>query len=297
MKVRLLVISVLAAALVVLPGGALGSSSHVTVNSQSFPDSVGEDANAPDITGVDVGNTDAGLVTFHIKISNRPTMTTDMAVAIWMDTDGNSATGDPNAAGADYFIELDPGVVGLLKWNGTTYDNAPSQTSLVFAYDATGATISVSAADLGGAKTLKFAVAAISGITTDANGNADFTNIHVDLAPDSGHGLYAYTVITKLTLTATGFTTAPKPAKHGKRFTATLAASESDTSGPVATGTVTCVATVKGVRIAATHSLANGVASCSWKLPLTSKGRTLFGKISITVQGTTLSKSFSAKIS
>ena len=296
MKVRLLVISVLAAVLVVLPGGALGSSSHATVNSQSFPDSVGEDANAPDITGVDVANTDAGLITFHIKISNRPAMTTDMAVAIWMDTDGNSATGDPNAAGADYFIELDPGVVGLLKWNGTTYDNAPSQTSLIFAYDATGATISVSAADLGGAKTLKFAVAAISGITTDANGNADFTNIHVDLAPDSGHGLFAYTVITKLTLTATGFTTAPKPAKHGKRFAATLAASESDTSGPVTSGTVTCVATIKGVRIAATHSLANGVASCSWKLPLTSKGKTLFGKVSITVQGTTLSKSFSARI-
>ena len=296
MKVRLLVISVLAAALVVLPSGALGSSSHVAVNSQSFPDSVGEDANAPDISGVDVANTDAGLITFHIKISNRPAMTPDMAVLIWLDTDANSATGDPDFAGSDYVIELDPGAVGLFKWSGTTYDAASSQTSLIFAYDATGATISVSAADLGGAKALNFVTAAISGITIDASGNADFTNAHIDFAPDSGHGLYAYTVITKLTLTATGFTTAPKPAKHGKRFTATLAASESDTSGPVTSGTVTCVATIKGVRIAATHSLANGVASCSWKLPLTSKGRTFYGKISITVQGTTLSKSFSAKI-
>jgi len=60
-KARLLVISLAAAALVALPSGALGSASHIATNSQSFADSTGEDANAPDITGIDVGNDDAGL--------------------------------------------------------------------------------------------------------------------------------------------------------------------------------------------------------------------------------------------
>src|SRR5262249_43428178 len=152
---------------------------------------------------------------------------------------------------------------------------AQSQSSVAYKYDATGATMEVSAADLGGAKKVNFVVAAVSGIITDANGEADFTNAHADFAPNSGKGLFAYTVITKLTLTASGFTTFPKSSTHGKRFTAILAASENDTSGLVRTGTVTCVATIAGVPITATHSLANGVASCSWNLPPSSKGKTL----------------------
>jgi hypothetical protein len=220
-----------------------------------------------------------------------------MVLLLWMDTDSNPATGDPNLLGADWVIELDPGAVGLFKWTGTTYDPAQSQTSVTYAYDASGATIHVSSADLGGAKKVNFVLEAVSGLTTDANGDPDFTNAHADVAPDPGHGLYSYTVISKLTLKQTAFTTSPKPAKAGARFTASLAATRNDTGGPVTAGTVTCSATVKGVAVPATHSLANGVASCFWKLPKTAKGKTLLGKISITVQGTTLTKSFSAKVS
>jgi hypothetical protein len=295
-KARLLVISLAAAALVALPSGALGSASHIATNSQSFADSTGEDANAPDITGIDVGNDDAGLITFHIKISNRPALTSDMVLLMWMDTDGNLSTGDPDFGGADYSIELDPGAVGLFKWNGTTYDPAQSQTSVTYNYDATGATITVSGADLGGARVVNFVVAAVSGLVIDSSGNPDFTNAHIDFAPDSGHGLYKYNVIAKLTLTATAFTTAPKPAKAGKKLTASVAVNESDTNGPVTSATVACVGTIKGVRIPATHTLTSGIASCSWKLPAKAKGKTFLGKITVTVRGTALTKSFSARI-
>ena len=296
MKARLLVISLLAGALVALPGAALGSATRAATNSQSFPDSIGEDANAPDITGIDVSNDDAGLITFHVKISNRASLTPDMAILMWMDTDNNPATGDPQSDGAEYFLALDSSGVGLLKWNGTTYDTAQSQASVTYHYDTTGATVTASAADLGGAKSVNFSTVAISGLAVDASGNIDFTNAHVDSAPDAGHGVYSYKVVTKLTLKQTAFTSAPGSAWAGARFSASLAATESDTSGPVAAGTVACSGTIRGVRIAATHTLANGVASCSWKLPKTSKGKTLVGRISITVQGTTLTKSFSATI-
>jgi hypothetical protein len=290
-------IALLGAALVALPSAALGSASHAAANSQSFPDSTGEDANAPDITSVDVSNTDAGLITFHVAISNRPTFTSDMILLVFLDTDKNAATGDPQSLGSHYAIELDPGAVGLFKWDGTTFSAAPSQASVTFGYDATGATIRVGAADLGGTKAINFGITALSGITVDASGNPDFTNSHVDLAPDAGHGFFSYAVLTKLTLKQTAFLTSPKPAKAGARFTASLAATESDTAGPVTKGTVTCSATVKGTRIAATHSLANGVASCFWKLPKSAKGKTLVGRVTLTVQGTTLTKSFTAKIS
>jgi hypothetical protein len=296
-KARLLVIALLGAGLVAVPTAALGSASHVASNSQSFPDSTGEDANAPDVTGIDVSNDDAGLMSFHINVPNRPAFTADMVFLLWVDTDSNAATGDPDLLGTDYVIELDPGAVGLFKWNGSSnFDPAQSQASVTFSYDATGPTIRVSAADLGGAKVANFVVEAISGLAIGANGDPDFTNAHADVAPDAGHGLFKYNVLTKLTLKQVAFATAPKPAKAGARFTATLAATESDTAGPVSKATVTCSATVKGVPLKATHALANGVASCFWKLPKTSKGKTLVGRISVTVQGTTLTKSFIAKI-
>jgi hypothetical protein len=291
-----LTLAALVGVCVALPVGAFGSSSRSSANSQTFNDSTGEDPNAPDITSIVVSNDDAGNITFKINISNRPTFTDDMAIGLFLNTDNNAATGDATLFGAEYLVELDPGSVVLGKWNGSDYNTNTAQTSLTYSYDATGATIHVSQADLGGTKTIGFVAETISGIATDASGNPDLTNVHRDFAPDPGHGQFTYNVVTKLILTKTAFTTAPTPAKAGLRFSASLAATESDTNGPLTTATVTCMATVNGKRLPATHALANGVASCFWKLPKTAKGKTLYGTIAVAKQGTTLSKSFVARV-
>ncbi len=286
----------LAGSAVAMPTSALAKRSAARANSQTFTDSTGEDPAAPDITTVVVSNDDAGLITFKVNISNRPTLTTDMTVLMFLDTDQQATTGDSQASGAEYAIELDPGSVDLFKWNGSDYVAAPSQTSVTYSYDATGATIRASAADLGGTKGFNFFLAAFSGITTDAAGNADFTNAKVDAAPDAGHGVYTYQVLTKLTLNVEAFTTSPKPAKAGKKFVASLAATESDTKGPVQAGAVTCTATVGGKHPSATvHRVANGIATCSWVLPRNVKG-TLRGTVSLTVKGTTVVRAFAVKV-
>jgi hypothetical protein len=287
----------LAGSAVALPTSALAKRAAARANSQTFTDSTGEDPAAPDITSIVVSNDDAGLITFKINISNRPTLAPDMTMLMFLDTDQQATTGDAQASGAEYAIELDPGSVGLFKWNGTDYIAAPSQSSVTYSYDATGATIRASAADLGGIKGFNFFLAAFSGITLDASGNADFTNAHVDAAPDAGHGVYTYQVLTKLTLSVQAFTTSPKPAKAGKRFIAGLAATESDTNGPVQAGTVACSATVGGKRLSATaHVVANGIAACAWSLPRTAKGKTLRGSVSLTVKGTTVVRTFAVKV-
>jgi hypothetical protein len=292
-----LVLVALGVALVSLPAAALGGAARTAVNSQNFIDSTGEDAAAPDITSIAVSNDDAGLITFKVNISNRPTMTSDMAVVIYLDTDQLATTGDTSLFGADYVIELDPGAVGLFKWNGSDFVFADSQSSLTFGYDATGATIRVGAADLNKTKGFNFVAIAASGLAVDANGNPDNTNLHTDPAPDAGHGVFNYKVLTKLTLSVAAFTTAPKPARAGKSFVAGLAANESDTQGPVQTGTVACAATIALKHIVATaHGVANGIAACSWKIPKTAKGKTIRGTITLTVQGVKVSRSFAAKI-
>ena len=297
MKGRLLLLLALGALLAALPMAAFGGASHRAANSTTFNDSVGEDANAPDITTVVISNDDAGNLTFQINISNRPALTPDMVIVIFIDSDQNAATGDPNSLGADYLIELDPGSVGLFQWNGTDYPAAASQTSLTYAYAETGATIHISAADLGKTKGFKFAVLAVSGFTLDANGQPDLTNLHRDLAPDPGHGFFTYQVLTKLILSVTAFTTGPKPAKAGRPFSASLAATQNDTGGPVGTGTATCSASIAFKPIVAvTHVVANGVASCVWRIPKTAFGKVLRGTITLTVQGVKVSRSFSSRI-
>ena len=295
-KARLFLLALIATALVAMPAAALGSAAHTSSNSQSFPDSTGEDAQAPDITSTDVSNTDAGMITFKINISNRPALTSDMIILVFLDTDANPATGDPQSLGADYAIQLEPGSVALFKWDGTTFSTAPSQTTLTYAYDATGATIRVGAQDLG-ARRRSTSVSTRSRASrwTRAAIRTSRTRTTI-LHPISGHGFYSYAVLIKVTLKASAFTTTPKPAKAGARFTATVAATESDTAGPVTKATITCVASIKGVRLRATHSLANGVASCFWKLPKKAKGKTVTGTITIAAQGATLTKSFRAKI-
>lgn len=281
------------AALATLPAAALGSARHASSNSQSYPDSIGEDPNAPDITSIDVSNDDAGLITFKVNISNRPTFTQDMEFILLLDT---KPGGDPQNLGATYGIVLDPGQVTLFQWNGSDYVVAPSQTSLVYSYNSTGPTVQIDAHDLGSPRQIQFAVIARSGVATDASGNPDYTNAHEDDAPDPGHGTYTYQVLTKLILKQTAFSTSPSPARAGKRFSASLGASENDTNGPVTRATITCAATAGGRRLPATHSLANGVASCYWKLPRTAKGKLLHGTVTVTVQGTKLVKSFAVRI-
>jgi hypothetical protein len=296
-KRRLIVLFALAALLFALPTVAFGDASRQASNSTTFDDSIGEDAAAPDITSIVVSNNDAGLITLQINVSNRPAFTQDMFFLVYLDTDRNSATGDPNFAGADHAIDLEAGSVNLFQWNGTTYAAAASQTSLTYAYAAVGATIRVSAADLGKTKGFGFLVIAAAGAAIDPSGNPDLTNLHVDSAPDPAHGFFTYQVLTKLVLNVTAYTTSPKPAKAGRTYSASLAATQNDTAGPVQIGTVACNATIAFKRIVAvTHTVANGVASCIWRIPSSAKGKMLRGTVTLTVQGVKVTRSFSSRI-
>jgi hypothetical protein len=301
LRTRKIALAVFFAALAVAPAIALGSSSRSATNSTSYPDSIGEDALAPDITTTTVSNDDTGLITFQVAISNRPALTPDMLIAIVLDSDSNTATGDPQGAipgfaGSDYLIQLVPGEVDLFKWNGSDYVFAAAP-SLIYAYDTTGATIKLNATELGKPKTLSFAEIALSGITNDAQGNSDFTNAHRDFSPDPGHGTFTYQVQIKVTLSVVAFTTSPKPVKAGKPFSVGLAVDESDTGGAVAQGTIACVAKIAGKRVQLrTSRLVKGVAVCAWTAPKTAKGKRIQGSITLSTQGAQVSRNFSFKV-
>jgi hypothetical protein len=280
----------LCALLLALPAGAS--------NSATYADSTGEDPAGPDITSVVVSNDDTGLITFQVNISNRPAMTPDMGVLIYLDTDDNRATGDPQAYGAEYVIELDPGFVDLFQWQGSNYGNSAAQApSLVYSYGSAGATIKIKASDLGGSKLLNFVAAALSGLAVDANGNPNYANVHVDFAPDPGHGAFTYQVMTTLKLAITSFTTTPATVRAGGTLSASAGVTENDTNGPVQQGFASCHATVAGKVLTVTaNSVVNGVASCAWKVPKTAKGKKVSATLTVVDNGAKVSRSFSAKV-
>jgi hypothetical protein len=185
-----------------------------------FLDSTGEEPTAPDITYVAVSNDDAGNITFWIGISNRPALTEDMFLVISLDTDQNSITGDPQTLGTDYVIQLIHGTLGLFQWNGSDFTVAFSQASLTYSYTTVGAMIRISANDLGKTKAFNFGTLAASGLAIDASGNRDFTNVHVDAAPDAGRGFWSYQV--EISLPPPPPPSSPPPPPKTFRSAATL---------------------------------------------------------------------------
>jgi hypothetical protein len=269
-------------------------------NSVVFEDSTGEDPAAPDINAVTVSNNDAGVITFEIKVPNRPQLTQDMLFVIFADTDANPATGNTNTLGTDYVIVGGLGEFDLLKWIGSDYTaSGVPQSSLIFSYTAGVLTVRISASDLGNTKKFNFGVRALSGLVQDpTTGDIDTSNVHDDLAPDPNHGFWAYQVkLAPLRLVVRSFSTKPARPTAGRTFTAQLVGERSDTGAVLQGGQVTCAASVGGRRLAVrTHAVISGRATCTWAIPASARGQTLRGSVKISFEGLTVSKSFSATV-
>jgi len=268
-------------------------------NSVTFEDSRGEDSAGPDITDVAVSNNDAGLITFRIAVPNRPTLSPDMLAIMFVDSDNQSSTGDPDI-GSEYVVQLFQGSVDLFRWDGNDYSRTGvAQSSLIYSYANGVLTIKVSAADLGNTKQFAFATIVISGLAFNPNtGDFDDTNAHRDLAPDAGHGLYSYQVkLAPLRLVVRSFSESPTRPVAGRSFSAFLTAARSDTGAVLKGGRVTCVATVGGRRLAATrHAVVGGRATCTWAIPASVRGQTIRGSVTVSFEGLTARKSFSARV-
>jgi hypothetical protein len=282
------------------PAGSQGSKARLG-NSTVYQDSSGEDPAGPDINSTTVSNDDTGLITFQIKVPNRPSLTQDMLVNILADTDNNPQTGDTQTLGTDYAIQLISGDVTLFKWDGSNYTTSGGvpQSSLTYAYANGVATLRISASDFGNAKTFKFVVDVTSGVVLNpSTGDIDFTNAHDDFAPDLGHGFYTYQVkIGKLKLVTKKLTLTPARPAAGKTVSAKLVVARSDTGAVVKNGQVTCAASVGGTRLQArTHAVVGGRATCSWALPASAHGRALHGTVTVRFEGLTATKSFSATV-
>jgi len=293
----------LAVAVVALPtiaSGALPSGTAaptlVAANSTTYQDSTGEDPAAADITTIVVSNDDAATITFRINIPNRAQYTSDMAVVMFIDTDANQATGDPESLGADYIIQLIQGELILFRWDGMDFSLSATQASLSYSW-AGGPTIRINASDLNNTRRFNFDVTTVSNIVFDPmTGAIDCANCKRDFAPTIG--FYIYEVkITPPSLVVRKLTTTPKTPVAGRPFTMRLVAARSDTGAVVQNGRVTCVGRVGTARLRAQSAqVTGGAAVCTWLIPAKAKGKTFRGSVTVAFEGLRASQSLSRRI-
>lgn len=300
------VLALAAVLCVALPTVALGatrqpqsaaSPTAAASNTVTFTDSTGEDPQGPDITTIVVSNDDAGTITFRVNVPNRPQFDNNtMLMLMFIDTDSNQATGDPQSFGADYAIQLLGGQALLFKWDGTTFSLAANQSTLSYSWSG-GATIRINASDLGNTRKINFDAIVLSGLVIDpTTGAIDDTNAHADGAPTVG--LYPYDVkIGKPSLVVKKFTRKPANATAGQNFSLLLTAARSDTGATLQGGQVICVGRAGTTKLTAiVHRVVGGAAVCTFKIPKTAKGKTFRGSDTIVFEGLKASRSFSGKI-
>lgn len=178
-----------AAAVVLLVSSA---SSAASGTAQSYSDPQGDqEGNAPDVTTITVSNDRRGTITWRIDVANQPTLAADSAVELWIDSDGNPATGAPDTLGSDYLFVVAADGYNFARWTGREYDFDTPFSTVAVAYDA-GARITVNRRELGDATRLNFwargrqATSPETAHIDDAPNNGTFSYVLTPLAPRHG---------------------------------------------------------------------------------------------------------------
>jgi hypothetical protein len=271
----------------------------------SFTDPTGDAPGAPDVTTVSVdGDAAAQRLTFSVTAPGYEPTTADgleREVAVWIDTDQNGMTGDPDD-GTDYAVIAGNGPDGSFwdvgRWSSSGWGSTPRGATAAFSRTGDVLTWTLSPADIGNPAAFRFYV--MTG-TWDASDN----RVGRDLAPDAGW--WSYTLSTapsgggtaapaaKTTLKVDAPKTVPRVAVAGKRFTVTFDVyfekQEQATVINIGTGTtktmtmitwedvtkgkMTCDPSVAGKVIVHAESLANGKARLSFVIPKTARGKLL----------------------
>ena len=253
----------------------------------SASDPIGDAGAAPDITAVSVANDGSGALAFTVR-TGAGTLSTTAAIVVSLDTDKNASTGSD---GIEYLFVIDGGGWGLLKWNGSTFEQAAAPSASAV-YSAGAAIFKINKSDIG--VTDSFVYYADSYLF-DANDDI----LASDTAPD-GNAVYTYT-LTKpaapapLRLTAGTITYSAK-ARAGSAETVRVAVTRSDTGKGLASGTATCSVKVGTTAVHAVGSVRGGAAFCAFRIPKSAHGKTLRGTVTARFGSSVVSKSFSTHI-
>jgi hypothetical protein len=308
----------LAVVLVAVVGGmSAGARAAARVradNSMTYTPVGTQDDAAPMISTVVVSSNDS-TITFQINTPNRQSFTSDMAFDIFVDNDNTPSTGNQSVGGADTALEVSGfGHATSLQdyfWDGARWGALPVFPDETWSFNS-GLTVTVprtavEASDANGpVPAIAFEVVAWAGVVYDgASHTLDFTNAHQNDAPPPLSGFYSYDFAPQSSsgpsepASISASSLKLSNARAGKVFTASILVMDDQSGKPAIDVEVSCFAKAAGKTLPVLKSsvAATGRATCSWRLPASSRGKRLKGKITASFPGLqSVSKSFTALI-
>jgi hypothetical protein len=276
---------------------APGAATRQAETAVTYRDAVGEDPLAPDISSVVVAVDPARELSFRVNVPNRPTLTDDMRLRIWLDADDDPSTGltvRQDLRGVDYFIlvdrwELGLGVARLFTCTESVCSGGPQVRDSY----AAGGSFSISAAELGITRRqrLRFRVESSSGWMFDPLKGYDSTNVHADGAPDQG-GFWTFDMRP---LVVKSFSATPRTPQAGVRVLSMSAIRTA--TGKAAAGKVGCVFRIAGARLRPSKSaFVGGRALCVFDIPVSAKTKSFRSSIAIKVGADRIQRSTAGTI-
>ena len=261
----LLLVAALAATLLAVPA----HGRVIDHNPVEATDPAGDGNGAPDITRVTVANDFSGMVLFLVQVANRTGLVAGDDLLIYIDSDRNAATGfSERGGGVDYLLRIDANgqQISLGRWNGTSFETAPS-TTLRGEWNA-GYVLFVNRSDLGG-----------------TNGFAFFTRTRLqsrpgtafDVAPTDGYLTYT---LSPPHIEVIRPTFAPAVPRAGSTFRLDRVQLAFETGETARAGSFACRATLAGKRIRGT-----GPGGCTFRLPRSAKGKRFAITLTVSAPG------------
>ena len=250
---------------------------------RTYDDFIEDVQTAPDICGSNLVTNDNIDLLIAMHIHDRDDFAPADAYSIYLDTDANPATGTIAApgvpAGAEALIQIFDEESKLLRWNGSAFEQVPTQEPVFTIWIPTMGPIAIlDRADLGDVQNINL-------VFVTSNG------VDYDYAPDTG--AWPYTVAP---LQLTPGPLSLSPARAGKPLTAGMEVTESAFGDPLDDGTITCRAKVGGRSLAGRGKFANDRVACSWRVPKTARGKRLGGSVAVEFEGVVAKRSFNVRV-
>jgi hypothetical protein len=273
-----------------------------------FEDPAGDSGTAPDITSVVASNDDNGLITFRVTVPNRTSVTEDDVIAVQIGTDDPDFIAGLRSDGTGWVVAIDSQGPFLLKWTGSELAEVkPPPKSLSGSFSGNVATLSINQADLKPgfpdmSLPIELRFNAVSVVFQGVVAQDD------DFAP-AVDSRWIYRLSEPARMVLTNFD-ADKTVKAGKKLVILLGAAHAETGLPLAAGKVSCPARLSGkvlrgsgkfVTLTLTspttgRTIRTASATCTFKVPKGSKGKTIRGSMSVTEGGVTLKRAFTTKV-
>lgn len=250
----------------------------------SWNDAAGDAGKSPDVSKIEITVDDNSAITLTITFANRQTLSGDDAVNVFLDTDVEREKPDVTGqGGVDWLLLADEAGWGIARSNGGSYDlvEVPPEASATLS--AGVLTFNLHLKDIDSPTILGFRVAT----SGSPDGRIEET------APDSILGSDALTVFethadsSGSTQTATlDASVHVGAARAGKLFTVLLFYNRSDSASPttprLSGKTITCEAKIAGKGLEAVTETSLGlVVRCGWRLPKSSRGKTIKGSVGV----------------